>query len=93
MKIHPQRMEQFLHNVTVQYEEEHFTRRGYDENEIGWQLSAYENEYDMDNRDDADFYGQYYTGKPTPPVAVPANNNLHGIDTTTIWSHRKKRCP
>ena len=65
-KIHPKRLEQFLYNLAA-YEEEHFYRRGLEENEPGWKLSA-ENE-----QEDDDFYGTYYGGKPTPAAAVPAN--------------------
>jgi len=65
-KIHPARFEQFVYQLAV-YEEEHFKRRGHDENEPGWKLStALENE-------DTDFYGTYYGGMPTPECAVPAN--------------------
>jgi 5'-3' exonuclease len=65
-KIHPQRFEQFLYHIAA-YEEEHFKRRGYEENEPGWQLSS-ENEMEDD-----DFYGTWYGGKPTPAAAVIAN--------------------
>jgi 5'-3' exonuclease len=65
-KIHPARFEQFVYNLAV-YEEEHFKRRGYEENEPGWKLPA-------DNEDnDDDFYGTYYSNKPTPAAAVAAN--------------------
>ena len=66
-KIHPDRLEQFMYNLAI-YEEEHFNRRGYEESEPGWKLSA-ENEEDVD-----DFYGTYYTGNPTPVDAVGANS-------------------
>ena len=49
-KIHPERFEQFLYNLAV-FEGEHFKKRGYEENESGWQLSN-DNEEDED-----DFYG------------------------------------
>jgi 5'-3' exonuclease len=49
-KIHPERFEQFLYNLAV-FEGEHFKKRGYEENESGWQLSS-DNEEDED-----DFYG------------------------------------
>jgi len=65
-KIHPQRFEHFLYHIAA-YEEEHFKRRGYEENEPGWQLSA-ENE-----TEENDFYGTWYGGKPTPAVALIAN--------------------
>lgn len=48
-KIHPERFEQFLYNLAV-FEEEHFKKRGYEENESGWQLSS-----DNELRED-DFY-------------------------------------
>ncbi|CAJ1964245.1 unnamed protein product [Cylindrotheca closterium] len=65
-KIHPQRFEQFIYHLAV-YEEEHFKKRGYEENEPGWKLPS---EYE---EDDNDFYGEYFSGNPTPPVAKPAN--------------------
>lgn len=65
-KIHPERFEQFIYNLAC-YEAEHFKKRGFEENEPGWKLSS-ENEEDED-----DFYGTYYSGTPTPAVAVPAN--------------------
>jgi 5'-3' exoribonuclease 1 len=65
-RIHPQRLEEFLHRLSI-YESEHFNRRGYEENEPGWKLSN-EDEVEPD-----DFYGTFYTGQPTPPCAVPAN--------------------
>lgn len=49
-KIHPERFEQFLYHLAV-FEEEHFKRRGYEENEPGWKLSS-ANEDEED-----DFYG------------------------------------
>lgn len=65
-KLHPQRFEQFIYHLAV-YEEEHFKRRGYEENEPGWKLQA---EYEEDKND---FYGKYFSGNPTPAAAVPAN--------------------
>eukprot|EP00980_Cylindrotheca_fusiformis_P014180 scaffold3720_cov141-Cylindrotheca_fusiformis.AAC.19 len=65
-KIHPDRLEQFIYHLAV-YEEEHFKRRGYEENEPGWKLPA---EYEEDKND---FYGTYFSGNPTPAAAVPAN--------------------
>jgi 5'-3' exoribonuclease 1 len=65
-KLHPERFEQFMYHLAL-YEEEHFSRRGYEENEAGWKLSS-ENEDDKD-----DFYGKYYTGNPTPACAQAAN--------------------
>jgi 5'-3' exoribonuclease 1 len=66
-KIHPQRLEQFIYHLAV-YEEEHFKRRGNEENEPGWKLPA---EYEEDKND---FYGTYFSGKPTPAAAVAANS-------------------
>lgn len=65
-KINPDRFEHFMYHLAV-YEEEHFKKRGYEEDEPGWKLPA-ENEHDM-----YDFYGQWYSGEPTPPCAVEAN--------------------
>jgi 5'-3' exonuclease len=65
-KIHPERFEQFLYHLAV-YEEEHFKRRGFEENEPGWKLTA------DDEQDENDFYGKYFSGNPTPEVARPAN--------------------
>jgi 5'-3' exonuclease len=64
-KIHPKRFEQFLYNVAV-YEEEHFKRRGFEENEPGWKLNT-DNEQDKN-----DFYGTYFSGNPTPAAAFGA---------------------
>ncbi|KAL3915984.1 MAG: hypothetical protein SGILL_005385, partial [Bacillariaceae sp.] len=65
-KINPERFEHFMYHLSV-YEEEHFKKRGYEENEPGWKLSS-ENEEDQ-----YDFYGHYFTGNATPPFAVEAN--------------------
>ncbi|KAG7366394.1 XRN 5'-3' exonuclease [Nitzschia inconspicua] len=65
-KINPDRFEHFMYHLAV-YEEEHFKKRGYEENEPGWKLSA-ENEHDEN-----DFYGTWYNGQPTPSCAVEAN--------------------
>jgi len=65
-KISPERFEEFVYNLSV-YEEEHFKKRGYEENEPGWKLEA-ENEHDEN-----DFYGMFYSGNPTPACAVAAN--------------------
>ena len=64
--IHPQRFEQFIYHLSV-YEEEHFKRRGYEENEAGWQLKS-------DGESDDSFYGKYY-GNPTTPKAARAANH------------------
>ena len=52
------RGEQFLYQLGW-YEEEHFKRRGYEENEPGWGMPS----------DDKDFYGTYYKNKKTPKDA------------------------
>jgi len=66
-KISPERFEEFIYNLSV-YEEEHFKKRGYEENEPGWKLES-ESEHDEN-----DFYGMFYSGNPTPPCAVAANS-------------------
>lgn len=65
-KLHPERMEQLMYHLSI-YEEEHFKRRAYEENESGWKLSS------DDEQDAEDFYGKYYSGDPTPPCALGAN--------------------
>ena len=65
-KIHPERFEQFMYHLAA-YEEEHFKRRGFEENEPGWKLTA-----NVEDEDE-DFYGKYYGAKPTPAAALPAN--------------------
>mmetsp|Transcript_29208 Transcript_29208/g.43057 ORF Transcript_29208/g.43057 Transcript_29208/m.43057 type:complete len:821 (+) Transcript_29208:127-2589(+) len=65
-KIHPQRFEQFVYHLAA-YEEEHFKRRSYEENEPGWALSS-EHETEA-----TDFYGVHYGGEPTPNAAQAAN--------------------
>lgn len=67
--IHPARLEQFFYNLAV-FEEDHFRRRAYEENEPGWQLGT-ENEQEVD-----DFYGVWYGGTKTPPDAAIANEKL-----------------
>ena len=67
--IHPGRLEQFFYNVAV-FEEEHFRRRAYEENEPGWGLGS-ENELVKD-----DFYGVWYGDTKTPTVAKEANKKL-----------------
>jgi 5'-3' exonuclease len=65
-RIHPQRFEQLLYHLSV-YEEEHFKRRGFEENEPGWKLSG------EDENENEDYYGTYFSGNPTPPAAALAN--------------------
>lgn len=65
-RIHPQRFEHFLYNLSP-FEEEHFRKRGYSEKEPGWQLSA-DNELEDD-----DFYGIHFGGVPTPEHATVSN--------------------
>lgn len=67
-RIHPLRFEELVHRLAF-YEQEHFKRRGYEENEPGWQLSS----EDDDGNDDDDYYGVFYGGMPTPKAAKPAN--------------------
>jgi 5'-3' exoribonuclease 1 len=77
-KLHPKRFEQFVYNLAV-YEEEHFKRRGFEENEPGWKLSA-ENEVDEN-----DFYGTYFAdGKATPAAAKAANRKGSEPPPSTI---------
>jgi len=68
-KIHPARLEQYLYNLAV-FEEEHFRRRAYEENEPGWSLGT-ENEKEED-----DFYGVWYGKTPTPLATKEANHGL-----------------
>ena len=86
--IHPGRLEQFFYHVAV-FEEEHFRRRAYEENEPGWGLGS-ENE-----TEDDDFYGVWYGGTPTPELAKEANqklvvktNRISGDDEE--WSKEKE---
>ena len=65
-RIHPQRFEHFLYNLSP-FEEEHFKKRGYQENEPGWKLSA-DNEMEED-----DFYGIHFGNVPTPEHAKASN--------------------
>ena len=67
--VHPARLEQFFYTLAV-FEEEHFRRRSYEENEPGWGLSC-ENELEGD-----DFYGHWYGATPTPELAKEANGKL-----------------
>ncbi|KAL7554956.1 hypothetical protein ACHAWF_018516 [Thalassiosira exigua] len=68
-KIHPGRLEQFFYNLAV-FEEEHFRRRAYEENEPGWGLGT-EHEQEED-----DFFGGWYGDTPTPTLAKEANEKL-----------------
>ena len=65
-KIHPKRFEQFMYNLAA-FEEEHFKRRGFHENEPGWRLTA-----EVEG-EEGDFYGTFYGGDPTPAAAVEAS--------------------
>lgn len=67
--IHPARLEQFFYNLAV-FEEEHFRRRSYEENEPGWALGT-DNEQEKD-----DFYGGWYGDTPTPKLAKEANEKF-----------------
>ena len=65
-RIHPDRFEHLMYHLAA-FEEEHFRRRAYEENEPGWALSS-------DNEsEDTDFYGTYYGGGETPEVARSEN--------------------
>ena len=66
-KIHLDRFEQFIYNIAA-FEEEHFKRRAYEENEPGWKLSS-ENE-----TEETDFYGKCYGAKATPLAATKVNS-------------------
>jgi len=66
-KIHPERWEEFVYRLAL-FEEEHFKRRGFEENEPGWKLPSSEEQDPVH-----DFYGEYYTGEPTPEVCKSAN--------------------
>ena len=84
-KIHLERFEQFMYHIAV-FEEEHFKRRSYEENEPGFKLSS-----EHETEDD-DFYGKYFGGKPTPAVATKAHTeegalqygsrNNYGVQTS-----------
>lgn len=67
--VHPARLEHFFYTLAV-FEEEHFRRRSYEENEPGWGLSC-ENELEQD-----DFYGRWYGASPTPELAKEANEKF-----------------
>lgn len=66
-KIHLDRFEHFMYHIAA-FEEEHFKRRAYEENEPGWRLSS-ENEME-----ETDFYGSFYGGKPTPAVVTKVHS-------------------
>ena len=76
-KIHPGRLEQFFYNLAV-FEEEHFRRRAYEENEPGWGLGT-ENELEKD-----DFYGGWYGDTPTPTLAKEANDKKLVVETNVF---------
>ena len=67
--IHPARLEQYFYHLAV-FEEEHFRRRAYEENEPGWGLGT-ENEQEED-----DVYGGWYGDTPTPELAKEANEKM-----------------
>jgi len=62
-------LEQFFYHLAV-FEEEHFRRRAYEENEPGWGLGT-ENELEKD-----DFYGVWYGASKTPAMAKEANQKM-----------------
>ena len=71
-KIHSERFEQFIYHIAA-FEQEHFKRRSYEENEPGWKLST-------DNEtEETDFYGKYYGDKPTPAAAAVGNSKQGAI--------------
>lgn len=74
--IHPGRLEQFVYNLAG-FEEEHFRRRAFEENEPGWGLGT-ENE-----QEEEDFYGGWYGNTPTPLLAKEANHKLV-VETNVI---------
>jgi 5'-3' exoribonuclease 1 len=74
--VHPARLEQFFYTLAV-FEEEHFRRRSYEENEPGWGLSC-ENELEED-----DFYGRWYGASPTPDLAQEANKKF-AVETNLV---------
>jgi 5'-3' exonuclease len=76
--IHPARLEQFFYTLAV-FEEEHFRRRAYEENEPGWGLSA-DHEAEAD-----DFYGRWYGESETPELAKEANKKLV-VETNAVSS-------
>lgn len=92
-KIHLERFEQFMYHIAV-FEEEHFKRRSYEENEPGWKLSS-ENE-----TEDDDFYGKYFGNKPTPTVATKVHTaegalqygsrNNYGIQTLKVGKGKSR---
>lgn len=65
-RIHPERFEEIMYHLSL-YEEEHFKKRGFEENEPGWKLTAEE------EQEEDDFYGNFYSGDPTPKCAKGAN--------------------
>lgn len=54
-RVHPDRLERFVHELAL-YEEEHFRRRGVEENEPGWGLATTDDE----------FYGTHHEKQDTP---------------------------
>ena len=67
--IHPGRLEQMFYHLAV-FEEEHFRRRAYEENEPGWGLDS-DNEQEKD-----DFFGVCYGNTKTPKLAGEANEKM-----------------
>jgi len=84
-KISMARLEQFLHRLGF-FEEEHFQRRGHEENEPGWGLRT----------DRKEFYGTYYqdskTYQSTPKEAVLSSTIIGKHETNSI-SNRLEQPP
>jgi len=84
-KIHPDRFEHLVYHLAA-FEEEHFRRRAYEENEPGWALSS-DNEME-----DTDFYGKWYGGEGTPEAAKvsnlrpPKGTQVNGDDSNNVGS-------
>jgi len=78
-QIHPDRFEQFLHELSF-LESEHFKRRSFEEDEIGWRLDDDEADLGVsapatEGKGEArpGYYGTWYGGVPTPEGAKAAN--------------------
>jgi len=83
--VHPGRLEHFFYHLAV-FEEEHFRRRSYEENEVGWGLET-DNEKEKD-----DFFGTCYGKTKTPKLAKEANQKIvvetNVFHTDTEDTHR-----
>jgi len=83
-KIHPERFEQFVYHLAA-FEEEHFKRRGHEEKESRFRLSA-ENE-----TGEEDFYGKWYGDIPTPDAIKSAKLETAPDPMLTISPEEKLR--